>query len=97
MSAAHAVIVQGAIDLLADPAHRYGILEELVIPELRALPGYRNSLWLTDGATTGTCIVVFDDAEHARAGFEVLTRDGGPPTLAAGIHEVEAEDPTPGP
>jgi hypothetical protein len=94
---AYAAVVRIAIDPDSDPAHRHGILEEFVIPELRALPGYRKCLWLADGAGIGTCVVVFDDAEGARAGLEVLTREGGPPTLAAGIHEVEAEDLAPGP
>lgn len=90
---AYAAVVQVAIDPVADPTHRHGILEEFVIPELRSLPGYRNSLWLVNGEGGGTCIVVFDDAESARVGLEVLTREGGPPTVSAEIHEVEAEDP----
>jgi hypothetical protein len=94
---AHAVVVRVALEPATDPMHRLRILDEFVIPELRGLPGYRNSLWLTDGVSTGTCIVVFDDAARAQAGLEVLTREGGPPTLAAAIHEVEAEDPAPGP
>lgn len=89
---AYAAVVQIAIDPDADPAHRHGILDEFVIPELRALPGYRKSLWLIDGVGIGTCIVVFDDSERARAGLEVLTREGGPPTLASEVHEVEADD-----
>jgi hypothetical protein len=40
--------------------------------------------------------VVFDTAEQARAGLEVLTREGGSPTESAGIDEVEAEDRAPG-
>jgi hypothetical protein len=93
---AYAAVVQIAIDPDSDPAHRHGILDEFVIPELRALPGYLKSLWLSDGDGIGTCIVVFDDAERARAGLDVLTREGGPPTLAARIHEVESEDLAPG-
>ncbi len=90
---AYAVIVHVAIDPASDPAHRRGIRDELVIPELRALPGYRKSLWLFDEVNIATSIVVFDTAERAQAGLEVLTREGGPPTLAAGIHRVEEEDP----
>ena len=90
---AYAAVVQVAIDPVADPAHRHGILEEFVIPELRALPGYRKSLWLVDGEGSGTCIVVFDDAESARVGLEVLTREGGPPTVSAGIHRGRGGGP----
>ncbi|HEY1650597.1 MAG TPA: hypothetical protein VGG09_01825 [Acidimicrobiales bacterium] len=89
---AYAAVVQIAIDPGSDPAHRRGVLDEFVIPELRTLPGYLQSVWLFDGASTGTCIVVFDEAEHARAALDVLTREGGPPSVAAGIHQVEAED-----
>jgi hypothetical protein len=94
---AYAVVVHVAIEPGSDPAHRRGILDGFVIPELRALPGYLKSLWLFDDVNIGTCIVVFDAADGAQAGLEVLTREGGPTMLAAGIHEVEAEDPAPGP
>jgi hypothetical protein len=93
---AYAVVVLVAIDPGSDPAHHRGILDEFVIPELRGLPGYLKSLWLFDEVNIGTCIVVFDAAEGAQAGLEALTREGGPPTLAAGIHQVEAEDLAPG-
>ncbi len=92
---AYAAVVHVAIEPGSDPAHRRGILDEFVLPELRALPGYLKSLWLFDEVNIATCIVVFDTSEAAQAGLEVLTREGGPPTLAAGIHEVEAEDPAP--
>jgi hypothetical protein len=92
---AYAAVVHVAIEPEADSAHRHGILDEFVVPELRALPGYLKSLWLYDQVNIATCIVVFDEAEAAQAGLEVLTREGGPPTLAAGIHQVEAEDPAP--
>jgi len=94
---AYAAVVQIVIDPDADPAHRHGILDQFVIPELRALPGYLKSLWLSDCVGIGTCIVVFDDAERARAGLEVLTREGGPTTLASGVHEVEGDDLAPVP
>ncbi len=89
---AYAAVVEIAIESGADPAHRHGVLNEYVLPELRDLPGYRESLWLNDGGGVGTCIVVFDAPEHARAGLEVLTRDGGPKAVKAAIHEVEIED-----
>jgi hypothetical protein len=93
---AHAAVVQITLESGSDRTHRHRVLEEFVLPELRTLPGYRRSLWLTDGEHTGTCVVVFDTAVQARAGLEVLTREGGPPTESAGIHEVEAEDRAPG-
>lgn len=92
----YAAVVQIALEPGSDAAHRRRVLDEFVLPELRGLPGYLKSLWLSDGEQTGTCVVVFDDADHARAGLGVLTRDGGPPAPAAGIHQVDLEDLAPG-
>jgi hypothetical protein len=95
-SRAYAAVVQITLEPGSDPAHRRRVLEEFVLPELRGLPGYRQSLWLSDGERIGTCIVVFDAAEQAQAGLDVLTREGGPPATTEGIHEVEVEDAAPG-
>ena len=88
---AHAAVVEVSIDPASDVAHRHGILEELVVPELRAMPGFRRGLWMNDGAGTGTCVVVCSTDEAARAVLEVLTREGGPPVIRSGVHEVEIE------
>ena len=84
-------MVQVAIDRGSDVAHRHGILDEFVVPEVRALPGFARGVWLNDGDGTGTCVVVFGTEAEARAGLALLTRPGGPPVTAAGVHEVEAE------
>jgi hypothetical protein len=91
-----AAVVEIVVEPGSDPAHRHGVLNEFVLPELRALPGYVKSLWLENGGGAGMCIVVFEEASQARAGLDVLTRDGGPPTIRAGIHEVGLEDPPTG-
>ena len=88
----YAVVVEIIINPGSDSAYRLGVLDEFVLPELRGLPGYFKSLWLNDGGGTGTCIVVFDDLERARADLEVLTREGGPTTVGARIHEIGVED-----
>jgi hypothetical protein len=88
---AHAAVVQVAIDPDSDVAHRHGILDEFVIPEVRALPGFTRGVWLNDGDGTGTCVVVFGTEEEARAGLALLSRPGGPPVTGSGVHEVEAE------
>jgi len=93
---AYAAVVEIVIEPGSDPVHRHGVLNEFVLPELRALPGYVKSLWLDDGGGAATCIVVFEEAAQARAGLDVLTRDGGPRAVRAGIHEVELEDPPTG-
>jgi hypothetical protein len=88
---AHAAVVEVSIDPTSDVAHRHGILEEFVVPEVRALPGFRRGLWMNDGAGTGTCVVVCSTEDAARATLEVLTREGGPPVIRAGVLEVELE------
>lgn len=84
-------MVQVAIDPHSGVAHRHEILDEFVIPEVRALPGFTRGVWLNDGNGTGTCVVVFGSEEEARAGLALLTRPGGPPVTGAAVHEVEAE------
>jgi hypothetical protein len=79
------------LDPASDAAHRREILETFVLPEVRALPGFVRAVFMNDGRGTGTCVVVCSDEEAARAAQEVLTREGGPPVLRAGVHEVEAE------
>jgi hypothetical protein len=46
---------------------------------------------MNDGAGAGTCVVVCSTEDAARAALEVLTREGGPPVIRAGVHKVEAE------
>ncbi len=46
---------------------------------------------MNDGAGTGTCVVVFDTEPHAENAVVSLTRAGGPPIIASGVHEVEVE------
>ncbi len=88
---AHAAVVQVAIDPAADVSHRHGILNDFVVPEVSSLPGFVKGMWLNDGHGTGTCVVVFESEEAARAGLAVLTRAGGPPVIGAGLHDVEVE------
>ena len=82
-----AVVVRVAIDPASGSAHRHGTLNDVVIPEVKALPGFVRGMWLHDGEGT----VVFESEEEARAGLAVLTRPGGPPLLGSGLHEVDAE------
>jgi hypothetical protein len=88
---AHAVVVQVAIETGSDPGHRRGVLDDFVIPEVKSSPGFVRGLWLHDGKGTGTCVVVYETEEEARAGLALLTRPGGPPVTGTGLHEVEAE------
>jgi hypothetical protein len=87
----YAAVIQVKIDPDSDREHRHSILNDLVIPEARALPGFEKGMWINDGSGTGTCIVVFDTEEHATAAIVPLTPAGGPPVLHSDVHEVEVE------
>ena len=86
---AHAVVIQVKIDPDSDREHRHSILNEFVVPEAKALPGFVQGIWMNDGAGTGTCVVVFDTEDQASAAIDPLTRPGGPPIISSGVHEVE--------
>jgi len=86
---AHAVMIQVKIDPDSSREHRQAILNDFVVPEAKALPGFQHGTWMSDGAGTGTCVVVFDNEDHATAATIPLTRPGGPPIISIGIHEVE--------
>ena len=88
---AHAVVIQVKIDPDSDREHRHSILNEFILPEASALPGYQKGIWMNDGAGTGTCVVVFDTELHAKDAIHPLTPPGGPPIIACGVHEVEVE------
>jgi len=88
---AHAVVLQVKIDPGSDREHRHSILNELILPEAKALPGFEKGIWMNDGAGTGTCVLVFDTEPDAKNAINPLTPDGGPPVIACGVHEVEVE------
>jgi hypothetical protein len=88
----HAVVMQVTIDPDSDREHRRSILNEFVVPEVKALPGFQGGTWMNDRAGTGTCVVVFDTELQAKNAIVLLARAGGPPVLACGIHEVEIEE-----
>jgi hypothetical protein len=88
---AYAAVIQVKIDSDSDRQHRHSILNDFVIPEARALPGFQKGMWMNDGSGTGTCIVVFDTQEHAAAAMVPLSPAGGPEVIRGDVHEVEAE------
>ena len=88
---AYAAVIQVKIDADSDRQHRHSILNDFVIPEARALPGFQKGMWMNDGSGTGTCIVVFDTEENATAAITPLTPAVGPPVIRSDVHEVETE------
>ncbi len=88
---AYAAVIQVRIDPDSDREHRHSILNDFVIPEARALPGFEKGMWMNDGSGTGTCIVVFDTEDHAMAAIVPLTPAGGPPVIGSEVQEVEVQ------
>ena len=86
---AHAVVVRARIEPGSDMEHRHAVLNDFVIPQVKALPGFVRGTWLNDG--TGTCVAVFDTEDNARAAVAPLTPANGPAVLSAGVHAVEIE------
>jgi hypothetical protein len=76
---------------MADPVHRQAVLADFVIPEVRALPGFEQAVWLNDSQGIGTCLVRFATEAEARDAVPVLTREGGPEVLACSVSQVEAD------
>ena len=88
---AHAVVIRVEIDANSDVEHRHAILNDFVIPEAKALPGFQKGMWMNDGAGTGTCVVVFDTEGNAKSAVTTLTPAGGPRVIDRRVHEVEIE------
>jgi hypothetical protein len=88
---AYATVIQVKIEPDSDREHRHSILNDFVIPEARALPGFETGMWMNDGGGTGTCVVVFDTEDHAKAAMVPLTPVGGPQVIASDVHEVEVQ------
>jgi hypothetical protein len=87
----HAVVVQVRIEPGSDIEHRHAVLNDFVIPQVKALPGFQKGTWLNDGSGTGTCVVVFDTEDNARSAVEPLAPANGPAVISAGVYAVEIE------
>ncbi len=87
----HAVLIQVKLDPSSDIAHRHAILNDFVVPEVKALSGFQRGMWMHDDAGTGTCVVAFDSEANARAAVGALTPVGGPPVLSTTVCRVEIE------
>jgi hypothetical protein len=87
----YAAVVEVKIDGDSDVSYRHSILNDYVLPEIKALPGFNKGTWLNDGVGTGVCVVTFDTEEHAEAAVASLTRPGGPPEISSGVYKVQIE------
>jgi hypothetical protein len=87
---AHAVVMK--VNLVGDPAEGAKMLDEVVVPQAKAQPGFQRGTWMHNEAMTGTGIVVFDTEEHANAAIEALQPPpGGPTVINCAVFEIARE------
>ncbi len=78
-----------------DPAAAQKLLEEGLIPVIKALPGFRAARFLRslDGKT-GVGAVIFDTEANAKAGLDAMTTNRppeAPPVESTVLYEVVVE------
>ena len=88
---AHAVVVHVKLPEGGRSEEGRRMLEEVVIPNAKAQPGFRSGIWMNNG-DDGRAVVVFGTEEEALAASEHLKPPPGGPTLVSSeIYEVGAE------
>jgi hypothetical protein len=87
---AHAVVMQ--VNLVGDPGEGVKMLDEVVIPQAKAQPGFQRGTWMHSKAMTGTGVMVFDTEDHASAAMEALQPPpGGPTVINCAVFEIARE------
>jgi len=88
----HAVVLQ--VDLVgASQEEGIRMLHELVIPHVKAQPGFVRGAWLNKKNTTdGMAVIAFETEDQAAGALEALKPPSGGPTLRSiDVYEVMAE------
>jgi hypothetical protein len=71
------------------------LLREVLVPRLKAQPGFRNARFLrSQDGKTGVGAVLFDTEANARAGLDAMTTDRpaeAPPVESTAIYELVLE------
>lgn len=84
---AHAVVMQ--VNLVGDYDEGMKMLDEVVVPQAKAQPGFQRGMWMHNEAMTGTGVIVFDTEEHASAAMEALQPPpGGPTVINCAVFEI---------
>ena len=90
MKVAHAVVMQ--VNLVGDPGEGIKMLDEVVIPQAKAQPGFQRGTWMHSKAMTGTGVMVFDTEDHASAAMDALQPPpGGPTVINCAVFEIARE------
>lgn len=87
---AHAVVMQ--VNLVGDVVEGMKMLDEVVVPQAKAQPGFERGTWMHNKAMTGTGVMVFDTEEHASAAMKALQPPpGGPTVINCDVFEIARE------
>ena len=87
---AHAVVMQ--VSLVGDFDEGMKVLDEVVVPQAKAQPGFQRGTWRHNETRTGTGVMVFDTAEHASAAMQALQPPpGGPTVINCDVFEIARE------
>lgn len=88
---AHAVVIQVKLPESGRSEEGRRMLEEVVVPNAKAQPGFKSGIWMNNG-DDGRAVIVFGTEEEARAARDQLKPPPGGPTLVSSeLYEVGAE------
>jgi hypothetical protein len=77
------------VNLVGDPAEGMKMLDEVVVPQAKAQPGFQRGTWMHSAAMTGTGVIVFDTEEHAISAMAALQPPpGGPTVINCAVFEI---------
>jgi hypothetical protein len=83
----HATLATFRMDLSREPEQREG-LERMIVPGVRAAPGFVTGCWTLDRVTSESVVLItFDSREHAEA-LASNVRANAPSQAAVGIELV---------
>jgi hypothetical protein len=78
-----------------DPAEAQKLLSEVLVPRIKALPGFRSARFSRSlDSSTGVGAVIFDTEANAQAGLDAMTvgrPPEAPPVENTAIYEVVLE------
>ena len=87
----HAVAIQVKLPEGGRTDEGLRMLEEVVIPNAKAQPGFKRGIWMNNGED-GRAVVVFRSEEQGRAALDLLKPPPAGPTLVSSeLYEVAAE------
>jgi hypothetical protein len=77
------------VKLTGDREEGMKMLDEVVVPQARAMAGFQPGTWMHNADMTGTGVVVFDTEEHATAAMEALQPPpDGPTVINCAVFEI---------